>query len=230
MNFDSQVEKPEVTRFREYLRCNTMHPNPDYTTAVAFLQKQAQEIGLDFQVIKPGTIEIRITDFNAPKWRDWDFISLLDRFLLIMDSLRRVVNVWNKWNSMWCGTVKTKDAVGSAKVAKPFHSINRWRSPRGHVVDWYRACQVVGVVQLSHGRGACISGALDVSTIWRSQDRWWKDFRERFASMSALLLRLGIELLAMDDEELEIQLNLVILDVKLIVFILSRFLLLPIQI
>ena len=49
-------EQPAVTRFRDYLRCDTMHPNPDYTTAVAFLQSQAEEIGLDFNVIKPGDV------------------------------------------------------------------------------------------------------------------------------------------------------------------------------
>lgn len=61
----AKVEKPEVTRFREYLRCNTMHPNPDYTTAVAFLQKQAQEIGLDFQVIKPGGDPLVVMSWNG---------------------------------------------------------------------------------------------------------------------------------------------------------------------
>ena len=45
-----------MTRFREYLRCNTMHPNPDYTTAVAFLEAQAKDIGLDFNVLKPGDV------------------------------------------------------------------------------------------------------------------------------------------------------------------------------
>jgi len=49
-----KVEQPEVTRFREYLRCNTMHPNPDYTTAVAFLKGQAEEIGLEFNVVSPA--------------------------------------------------------------------------------------------------------------------------------------------------------------------------------
>jgi len=48
-----EKEHAAVTRFREYLRCNTMHPNPDYTTAVAFLEAQAKDIGLDFNVLKP---------------------------------------------------------------------------------------------------------------------------------------------------------------------------------
>jgi len=47
-------EIPAVSRFREYLRCNTMHPNPDYTEAVAFLKRQAEEIGLKFEVLNPA--------------------------------------------------------------------------------------------------------------------------------------------------------------------------------
>lgn len=31
-----------------------MHPNPDYTTAVAFLKGQAKEIGLEFNVVSPA--------------------------------------------------------------------------------------------------------------------------------------------------------------------------------
>lgn len=37
-----------------------MHPNPDYTTAVAFLKKQSEEIGLDFNVVSPGTMFVSL--------------------------------------------------------------------------------------------------------------------------------------------------------------------------
>lgn len=37
-----------VTRFREYLRINTMQPSPDYQSCLKFLQKYAQELGLAY--------------------------------------------------------------------------------------------------------------------------------------------------------------------------------------
>lgn len=50
----AKEEHPAVSRFREYLRCNTMHPSPDYTSAVAFLKQQAEDIGLNFSVVEPA--------------------------------------------------------------------------------------------------------------------------------------------------------------------------------
>jgi aminoacylase len=46
-------EHPAVTRFRDYLRCKAMHPNPDYSSSVEFLKRQADEIGLDFTFMSP---------------------------------------------------------------------------------------------------------------------------------------------------------------------------------
>ncbi|XP_005089280.1 aminoacylase-1 [Aplysia californica] len=47
-------ENPAVSRFREYLRINTMQPTPDYDAALAYLKKQADEIGLEFRVLESG--------------------------------------------------------------------------------------------------------------------------------------------------------------------------------
>jgi len=47
-------EHPAVSRFREYLRCNTMHPKPDYTSAVEFLKQQADDVGLAFNIFRPA--------------------------------------------------------------------------------------------------------------------------------------------------------------------------------
>lgn len=44
-----EEETPAVTRFREYLRINTMQPKPDYASACVFLERQAKEIGLEVQ-------------------------------------------------------------------------------------------------------------------------------------------------------------------------------------
>ncbi|KAH3816581.1 aminoacylase-1-like [Dreissena polymorpha] len=46
------MENQAVTNFRKYLRIKTVHPNPDYDGAVAFLEKQAKEIGLPYKIIK----------------------------------------------------------------------------------------------------------------------------------------------------------------------------------
>lgn len=37
-----------VTRFREYIRVNTMQPNPDYKAAEEFIHKYGDELGLEF--------------------------------------------------------------------------------------------------------------------------------------------------------------------------------------
>lgn len=41
------TEPLSVTRFREYLRIETVQPEPDYKGAKNFLEKYAEEIGLE---------------------------------------------------------------------------------------------------------------------------------------------------------------------------------------
>jgi aminoacylase len=43
------AEHSSVTLFREYLRIKTVHPKPDYQGAKEFLQKVAEDIGLEFR-------------------------------------------------------------------------------------------------------------------------------------------------------------------------------------
>ncbi|KAF1889818.1 hypothetical protein Lal_00025147 [Lupinus albus] len=45
-----------ITRFQNYLRINTAHPTPDYSSAVAYLKAQAQALGLHHQTLQfvPG--------------------------------------------------------------------------------------------------------------------------------------------------------------------------------
>ncbi|CAL0317915.1 unnamed protein product [Lupinus luteus] len=45
-----------ITRFQNYLRINTAHPTPDYTSAVSYLKAQAQALGLHHQTLEfvPG--------------------------------------------------------------------------------------------------------------------------------------------------------------------------------
>ncbi|KAH8548841.1 hypothetical protein BGW37DRAFT_505277 [Umbelopsis sp. PMI_123] len=59
----AQQEHPAVTRFREYLRINTMQPKPDYKKCVEFLAAQATELGLSHKVVEsaPGILNIFIT-------------------------------------------------------------------------------------------------------------------------------------------------------------------------
>ncbi|XP_054794595.1 uncharacterized protein LOC129300097 isoform X2 [Prosopis cineraria] len=51
-----QEQDTPVTRFQQYLRIKTAHPEPDYSSAVSFLVSQAQSIGLQYRTIEfsPG--------------------------------------------------------------------------------------------------------------------------------------------------------------------------------
>jgi aminoacylase len=41
-----------VDRFREYLRIKTVQPEPDYQSAIGFIERQAHEIGLTYKCIE----------------------------------------------------------------------------------------------------------------------------------------------------------------------------------
>ncbi|XP_071083031.1 aminoacylase-1-like [Haliotis cracherodii] len=51
-------EDPAVSLFREYLKIPTMHPDPDYSKAIDFLCKLAEDVGLDFKTIETGPKEL----------------------------------------------------------------------------------------------------------------------------------------------------------------------------
>ncbi|CAM0135901.1 adenylate cyclase [Umbelopsis sp. WA50703] len=59
----SDQEHPAITRFRDYLRVNTMQPNPDYQKCMDFLSAQATDLGLLYQIVEsaPGKPNIFIT-------------------------------------------------------------------------------------------------------------------------------------------------------------------------
>ncbi|CAL9217839.1 unnamed protein product [Arabidopsis halleri] len=48
----STSEDTPITRFQQYLRFNTAHPNPNYTAPISFLINQAQSIGLTSKTIE----------------------------------------------------------------------------------------------------------------------------------------------------------------------------------
>ncbi|KAG0724498.1 Aminoacylase-1 [Chionoecetes opilio] len=50
----AQKEDPAVTTFREYIRINTMHPNPDYGPCTEFLKKQGKVLGAEVKVLELG--------------------------------------------------------------------------------------------------------------------------------------------------------------------------------
>jgi len=53
-----------VTRFRDYLRIPSVHPNPDYDGCIDWLKKQATEIGLEFNIVhfpKPAEFTVWLT-------------------------------------------------------------------------------------------------------------------------------------------------------------------------
>jgi aminoacylase len=45
-------EHVAVTKFREYLRVNTMHPNPDYYACAEFLKVYAKDLGLEYNTVE----------------------------------------------------------------------------------------------------------------------------------------------------------------------------------
>ncbi|KAF6098438.1 aminoacylase 1 [Phyllostomus discolor] len=51
-------EHPSVTLFRRYLRIRTVHPEPDYGAAVAFLEERGRQLGLGCQKVEvaPGFV------------------------------------------------------------------------------------------------------------------------------------------------------------------------------
>ncbi|XP_045712953.1 aminoacylase-1 isoform X2 [Phyllostomus hastatus] len=51
-------EHPSVTLFRRYLRIRTVHPEPDYGAAVAFLEERGRQLGLGCQKVEvaPGLV------------------------------------------------------------------------------------------------------------------------------------------------------------------------------
>jgi len=53
-----------VTNFREYLRIKTVHPDPDYASAVEWLRKQAKDLDLEFNIVefpKPEEFAVWLT-------------------------------------------------------------------------------------------------------------------------------------------------------------------------
>ncbi|OWF35113.1 aminoacylase-1-like [Mizuhopecten yessoensis] len=53
-----KCEDLAVTKFREYIRIRSVHPDPDYDGAISFLRNYAEEIGLPFQTVEvhPGRL------------------------------------------------------------------------------------------------------------------------------------------------------------------------------
>ncbi|NXD16166.1 ACY1 protein, partial [Nothocercus nigrocapillus] len=56
-------EEPSVTLFREYLKINTVHPEPDYDAAVRFLERVGTDLGLASQKVEvcPGRVVLVLT-------------------------------------------------------------------------------------------------------------------------------------------------------------------------
>ncbi|PVZ98905.1 hypothetical protein BB558_005087 [Smittium angustum] len=48
------MEPASIARFREYLKIETVHPKPDYENCTKYLERQAKEIGLEFNVVECG--------------------------------------------------------------------------------------------------------------------------------------------------------------------------------
>ena len=53
---NGEREHPATNLFREYIRINTMQPNPDYAKAMEFLTVQANSLGVPYWTMEcvPG--------------------------------------------------------------------------------------------------------------------------------------------------------------------------------
>ncbi|CAH8254661.1 unnamed protein product [Arabidopsis lyrata] len=51
-SYSEEEEDTPITRFQQYLRFNTAHPNPNYTAPISFLLDQARSIGLTSRTIE----------------------------------------------------------------------------------------------------------------------------------------------------------------------------------
>ncbi|CAA7024489.1 unnamed protein product [Microthlaspi erraticum] len=77
----AEQEDTPITRFQQYLRFRTDHPNPNYTAAVSFLINQAQSINLSTRTIEfvPGKPVLLLTWLGSnPKLPSLLFNSHLD--------------------------------------------------------------------------------------------------------------------------------------------------------
>ena len=46
------AEHPSTTLFRDYIRIETVQPNPDYASCIIFLEEQAKRLDLPFKEMK----------------------------------------------------------------------------------------------------------------------------------------------------------------------------------
>lgn len=60
---DESDQNSPISRFQHYLRIKTAHPDPDYASAVSFLESQALEIGLHTKILEfvPGKPLLLVT-------------------------------------------------------------------------------------------------------------------------------------------------------------------------
>ena len=69
-------EELAVKKLREYLRIKTVHPKPDYASAIAFLVEYGHSIGLEVQVVK-STVENYDTVLMTWRGKDPSLTSIL---------------------------------------------------------------------------------------------------------------------------------------------------------
>ncbi|CAL8088930.1 unnamed protein product [Orchesella dallaii] len=90
-----------VTNFREYLRIKTVHPDPDYETAIEWLKKQAVDLNLEFNIVR----------FEPPNefavWLTWRGTNQSLKSILLNSHIDVVPVDPSQWNYDPFGAEKT---------------------------------------------------------------------------------------------------------------------------
>jgi aminoacylase len=92
MSSTAQADESDVALFKEFLRINTMHPNPDLAACVTWISKQAAELGMSVAVVEyhPG-LPVVIT---TKEGRDPSLPSVV--LNCHMDVVPVVAEMWDK--------------------------------------------------------------------------------------------------------------------------------------
>ncbi|KAL7985983.1 hypothetical protein Chor_011149 [Crotalus horridus] len=92
-------EDPSVTLFREYLRIKTVQPQPDYDTAIKFLERIASELGLQclkVEVCPDRVITILTWQGTNPQLRSillnshTDVVPVFEEYWQYLEAIRRL--------------------------------------------------------------------------------------------------------------------------------------------
>ncbi|XP_059631842.1 uncharacterized protein LOC132274551 [Cornus florida] len=111
ISLPSATDTSPITRFQQYLRINTAHPNPDYTSAIAFLKTLAHSIGLQ-------TLTLQITPTKPLLLLTWPGSNPTLPSILLNSHLDSVPAEPSKWTHDPFAAVRSDDGKIFARGAQ----------------------------------------------------------------------------------------------------------------